>query len=672
MKRPVPVHYLRPNHGEWTPPCVITLDTETRQEDGDRELQTLRLWCATKVGRPDGITDWSTRDDASGESTVELADQVQAWTKGNNTIWLYCHNLSFDLSVTRLPLELIRLGWEVTDFALDGRSPWMRFAKGRKHLTLCDSWSWLPTGIAQIGGLVGIDKPELPSADDGRGTWLERCWADTEILTQAVHTLMDWWQTTGRGRWSITGAASGWNAYRHTPTVQRIIIDPDAEAVAWDRRAIYGGKRWVGYVGALNVGRYAEIDFERAYTVVAAELPLPLRRRNRFESLPIDDLRVDSPRWGIIAEVEIETDRPRWPVRHGKRMWYPVGRFRTVLTSPEILEARNLGCLRSIGPGCTYQLGMSMQPWARWCLELQAAPADEVPGVVKVAAKQWGRSVIGKWAQRSYSKIKLGVAPTEGWGYEDTWMHNEESKGSVVDLGGQRWLSYSDGNGDNAFPAILAFVEGYVRVRLGRAIDFMGTTAVVQCDTDGMIVAERALNRRIRNGVLPDGVQADDGDNVASALRAVSEVTAPLTLRVKSIYHRIETIGPQHMILNGHRRFSGVPASAEEWSDGKLHAKVWPKMAWQMKHGDDRGYVRVWAKYVIAGTFAPGWVLESGRVVPLEMTPGLDGSNTVLPWEVTRYAAAGEVLAEVQSKDVVRIVRADSVGGPRQPVRRTG
>lgn len=660
MKRPVPVHYLRPNHGEWTPPCVITLDTETRDMGEHREIQVMRLWCGTRIDRPDGITDWSSRDDRQGTTAVELADTVEGWFKGRNTIWLYCHNLSFDLSVTRLPLELIARGWETTDFALDGRAPWMRLTKGRKHLTLSDSWSWLSASIEQIGGMVGLEKPPLPDDDDSQEAWYYRCRSDTEILTRAMHTLMDWWQTTGRGRWSITGAASGWNAFRHTPAVEKITIDPNPEQVAWDRKAVYGGKRWVGHVGTLNVGRYAEIDFERAYTTVAAQLPLPIRRRNSFTSIPCDDPRVDSERWGIIAEVELETDVPRWPVRHGGRVWYPVGRFTTTLASPDIVAARSAGCLRSIGRGYTYQLGQAMAPWARWCLDLQAQPADQVPGVVKIAAKGWGRSVIGKWAQRSYDRIKLGVAPTLGWGYEDTWMHNEQSKGSVVDLGGQRWISFASGDGDNAFPAILAFVESHVRVRLNRAMEIVGPTATVQCDTDGMIIAERALNRQMRKVQLPEAEGERDEDTLARALSVVSYHTAPLVLRVKSIYHRVTTIGPQHMILNGHRRFSGVPASAEEWSDGALHAKVWPKMAWQMKHGDQRGYVREWAKYVISGTYAPGWVLQSGTVVPVEMTRGGDGENVVLPWELSRYPEGGAQRAECQSRDVLRVVKSGS------------
>jgi hypothetical protein len=186
-----------------------------------------------------------------------------------------------------------------------------------------------------------------------------------------------------------------------------------------------------------------------------------------------------------------------------------------------------------------------------------------------------------------------------------------------------------------------------------------------------MIIAERALNRTIRQARPGDADQVQEKDTMAFALSILNAHTAPLTMRLKTLYHRVTTIGPQHMVLNGQRRFSGVPASAEEWSDGALHAKVWPKMAWQMKHGDQRGYVREWAKYVIAGTYAPGWVLESGTVVPLEMTRGSDGQNEVLPWESSRYYRGGARRADCQSRDVLRVVATDNhshVGSTAQEV----
>lgn len=660
MRRPVPVHYLRANESEWTPPCLVALDTETRQVGDDTDVQGLRCWAASRVDRPKGRSAPDSRVDADGTDTAGLARILDEWTRGRPTIWVYAHNLGFDLAVTRLPVLLGDLGWTVTDFAVDGRAPWMRLTKGRKHITLADSWSWISRKLETIAPEVGIIKPPLPADDDSPQSWLDRCHADVDILLAMMSQLMDWWQTTGRGRWSVTGAASGWNAFRHTSNPFRIVIDPDPDGVEWDRKAIYGGKRYVNRVGRLTPGGYLEVDFERAYTVVARDLPVPTQRMRAFASLALNDTRVDSARWGIIAECEIETDTPRWPKRDAGRVWYPVGRFTTILASPDIVDARDRGCLLSIGPGYTYRLAPSMHAWASWCIDVADNAAGDVPGVVSMAAKQWGRSVIGKWAQRQFGRVTLGAAPTTGWGYEQAWMANTHQRASLVDISGQRYMCFPDGDGENAFPAVLAFIESYVRVRLNLAISAVGSHGFVQCDTDGILVgAVELLGRARRKETFTDAAR-DNTDVVSVILGRISELTAPLTLRVKATYRRVEIIGPQHMRLDETRRFSGVPGKGEELADGRIGAWVWPKLAHQMARGDPRGFVREYRKYVIPRALASGWVDATGRVLPVEYGPDTDGTLRPLPWADTRWAAGGYQLAKEQNTEVTALTTANA------------
>jgi len=653
--RVVPVHYLRANHTEWSPPVLVGIDTETRRV-GD-SAQALRCWVASVVARPNGRTDWQSRVDADGTTAKGLASTLDSWSRSRQTMWVYAHNLSFDLAVTRLPVELHAIGWEVTDFALDGRSPWMRLAKGRSRITLADSWSWLPTSLGIIGGQVRIEKPILPDDADDAQTWLTRCRSDVDILMAAMGQLMDWWATTGRGRWTVTGAASGWNAYRHTESPFRVVIDPNPEGVAHERRAIYGGKRWVGQVGSLTPGQYAEADFSRAYTTIAAHLPLPHRRMRAFTSMSIDDERICSERWGIIAEVTLDADRPQWPKRASGRVWYPVGRFRTTLAGPEIAYARERGSLVAIHAGYTYQLTPHMAPWAEWCLQVADEASVDTPSVVRMAAKQWGRSVIGKWAQRGYQRVQLGPAPTDGWGYESAWMADSHSRASIVDIGGWRHMCYPDGDGENTFPAVLAFVESHVRVRLNRVIDAIGQSAFVQADTDGLLCSVAGLIRRARLNDTRDAIQSDRGDFLGLVMDKISTITGPLTLRIKRTYSRVEVIGPQHIRLDGMRRFSGIPASGEELSDGTIGAWTWPKLSQQMSERDNPGYVRRFQRYRVPRSLAAGWVTEDGTVRPVEWAIDASGREYPVQWWLTRWAEGGETLSVSQTPDVVRLHR---------------
>src|SRR5437764_1382311 len=121
-------------------------------------------------------------------------------------------------------------------------------------------------------------------------------------------------------------------------------------------RAVTGGRREVRRIGRLPPGLYADLDMATAHLTAMAGLALPTKRLGRFESLPLDHRGLDSSILDVLAECTVETARPRypWPTAHG--VFFPVGRFHTVLAGPELREARARGELCAIGRGYLYLL----------------------------------------------------------------------------------------------------------------------------------------------------------------------------------------------------------------------------------------------------------------------------------------------------------------------------
>lgn len=155
---------------------------------------------------------------------------------------------------------------------------------------------------------------------------------------------------------------------------------------------------------------------------------------------------------------------------------------------------------------------------------------------------------------------------------------------------------------------------------------------MVQCDTDGYIC---------------DWIGA-------SHIDAVNAAIAPFTVRAKRHFRKIKVIGPQHMELDHLKRTSGIPGSAVMGKDGRLHAHIWPKLAWQLANGRQGAYIRPGQAYRLAATYAPGWVLQDGSVVPVEMDIDASGTNAIVPWSQTRYAASGAVLGPDQNRHLRR------------------
>jgi hypothetical protein len=645
MPRPVPVHNLRPNESDWTPPAVACFDTETRWHDGEAgEVHQLRNWAARLDVRRDRRKNIVPRSTDEGTDAAALAAALAAWGRKHPTLWVYAHNLAFDLTVSAVTSHLAELGYTVTEFAIDSPSPFVKMARGRSRITFADSHSWFPTSLDQVAAAMGVSKVELPRNDSDAEWWAERCRVDVDILADAMRTVMDWWDAQELGHWSVTGSASGWNVMRHKIDARRICINPSPEGIKSDRSAVYGGMRGLGRAGTLPGGDYAEADFTAAYPTIAEHLPLPTERMASFKSLPLDHRWITSDRHGAIARVRISTSVPRWPVRIGKRVWYPTGDYWTTLAGPDIAEAARLGCLQEIGAGWVHRLGHVLKPWAQWCLAAARGDDPSVPPVVRIWVKHCGRAVIGKWAQRAFETLEIGPSPRRGWHAEEGWNHTAGVRAVIVDFDGRRWQASASGDGDNCYPAVLAYVEAYVRVRLNRMIEAMAPDAVIAWDTDGMIIDRGA-----------------SGD-----ISALSADLWPLAPRIKQTYHRVEMIGPQHMILDGQRRFAGIPASAKPDDKGGLTATTWPKMAWQMGNSAEGAYVRPTSTYHIASTYAPGWVLDSGHVVPIEAGIDQAGENFIVPWNVGLWAANGFQLRAEQNKDLERYRDAGHTSGIRQ------
>lgn len=632
--RPVPVHYLRGNETTWTPPQVISLDTETRwTKDTGGETHVMRLWAARLDSRRPDSTGWVGHIVNHGRTPADLAACIADWCKGQRCVWLFAHNLSFDLTVSRLPAELGGLGWTVTDHAAGSETPWLRMAFKDCTLTLADSWGWLRQSIEAAGAALGIHKPPLPDNDDTEAAWLARCRADTDILARAMLAVLDWHDTAQLGRWSVTGSHTGWNVMRHLAPRKRVVIVPDAAGIAADRKAVYGGRRECFQWGDLGGGPFNEYDFAAAYPTIAANVPLPSKRMYGFNSLPADSPLVRGAGLGVIAECELETDRPRWPCRLGGRVWYPVGRFRTTLAGPELSEAARLGCLRAVGPGHAHGLTWTLRPWAEWILAGQGGQLDGMPAVARPMVKHWGRAVVGKFGAAGFTKSEVGGAAPGVWGYEPIWDIAEQAHGALVTLGGRRWKCLATAAGDNCYPAVLAYVESHVRARLSRVIDAAGAAAAVVCDTDGVTGAAAG--------------------QLAAALAAAD--TWPLTMRPKGTYNRLRVIGPQHLVKDAKRQYSGVPGSAVASADGSLSALVWPRLAWQIREHAGDGYRRPVQTYTIGASYASGWVADDGAVLAPEVCVDAGGHNAPVPWPRTRHAAAGRVLGPVQAPAVTRV-----------------
>ena len=638
--RPQTVHRLRHNKSERSPRRVVILDTETRwAELDDGDLHTLRVWVAHLLVR-DGDPRTTVEDAwAEGADRRELLDTITAWTRTAATTWIVAHNLTIELCTTRIVTELLADGWTLGAHALAHDSPWVRMSRGRHRITLVDSATWLPRKVEELGFLLRISKPPLPGNDDGLATWLERCRADVTILSAAVEQTMDWWDRQHLGCWSLTGTATAWNCYLHHPEPLRAIIDPDPDARAWERRAIYAGRRECWRTGQLRRSRYLLLDLERAHLTAARDVPLPRRRGKRFGPLHLDDARLHSEGWAPMAEVSLATATPRYPLRLEHRIWHPAGNFRTQLAGPEFREAQRREELRHVHGGRLYQLGPIMQRWAAWLTELLEGRLEDAPPMAHVFAKMASHRVFGRWAMRTTREEEPMPSWKSTWSLDHGIFHPGEARCSILHLNGTAHVLVNDQEGDDSFPAVLAWIQSAVRVAFGRLADTIPPARRVSGNTDGVIV---------ETWTDPD-------------LAAMARACDPFTPRIKAEYRDLDVVGAAHMVADGLPHLSGVPRRASATGETSLAWTTWPRMRRQLAMSLEDGYMREHREVDLGDVHVTAWVLNDGTTRPPVMEIDPRGRNRMLPFDSATYDPNGVGLAPSQHPLLMEVMRRGGV-----------
>lgn len=652
-------HYLKPVSGGSTPGTVMFLALPDAgplaHTDGQQGERAWQLRCVYRRHRRYA----GEVLDAAGTGSPQLAEQVDAWASTAEAAWLYSYDALVVLNVTSLAEQLCSLGWQLSrQFGTSSRAMWLVLHKGARTVVRSDRVTKDGKAAERVKWshtLTLADARALSVFSTQGGEVAQR---STAALAAAVLDLMGWWDRQSLGRWSVTGAALGWRAYRATLKPKSVVIDHDPVIVGFERRAIYGGRRDVAVIGNPGTPSYAELDFEAAYPTIAAHCPLPCSYGGQLPVERFDPALYHNSSVGIIAEVTITTDQPRWPARIDEKVFYPVGVFRTVLAGPDLADAWDAGVITAVHEVHWYRMSRHMAPWGQWVRALMTAPADVLPDAVRRAAKHWSRAVIGKFAQRGWTTRPWVGPPCDGWVIEQTPFLGKTHQIVTIGLNGVYYLSEADQRGDHERPAVLAFVEAHVRSRLSRLLGGRYSHAVVQWDTDGMIVSlprlyEQALSRGYR--INKGGMFVADLDRL---LKVWSDACWPLNVRCKTIMNRMVLYGPQHVVSDALIKLAGVPAGAVQVRPGVYVGEVRPRLARALPDDPTGIGAAVSAEFTINGPYASGWVLADGVVRAPEASVTPDGRNRLVPWPHTRYAASGDRLGPLQA------LWADGLGPP--------
>lgn len=587
--------YLRRNHRTALPGAVVCVDTETAPvPHPDRpawKVHKLRLGVAVYFRLESG------RQRSREVFHFTSTDAFWAWlTSKLNTrrpLWLFAHNLFFDLSALRFWEQMESGAYTLTEpdslyrprarrrreeprrrgllATEDPPSIWDGWHSSGARLRCLDTMNWWRCGLADLGWSLGLEKLPMPAICAAEGDWFQYCLRDVEIVEKAVLRLTTWVKEHDLGNFRVSAASQSFAAFRHRFMPDGLgIFTPDT-AKPLERRAYYPARQFVHFVGRVvpfeaaafrgskregpaEQGPVYALDVSSCYPSVMAGHDYPTRHVRTLSAMSPKECLEWMEVYAACAECHVDTEDEPYPYREsaeeGGRVLWCVGRFATVLCGPELRRGLESGHVTALGLVQFYVKGRPFDAFVEWVLSQRAAAQLAGDQVAADLAKLVGNSLHGKFGQRSprWEVIPGLVAPTP-------WGHFYRSDELFETVHAYRSVAYTvqrSGDGaeaDNSFPLIAAYATAYARERMRVYRRAAGKRQVFMEDCDTLHVTHAGYRALIDAGHVGDA--------------------RPGLLRLENCQEEAEYRGVRNYRLGDDWTIAGLTLKARQLPDGR-------------------------------------------------------------------------------------------------------
>lgn len=612
-------HYLKQNENTEIPRYIICFDTETTQVkiSKDKVLHQLRLGQACFTQRTRG-NKWTTPEWLLFTSQDEFWDWVVKHTLPGSKVNVFCHNSNFDYPIVDVFHQLPTRGFRLRSAVIEGPPTiltfrrkwrekikrggvWVEQTDGDKPyktstIRCLDTLNWWRLPLKKIGEIVGLEKTECDTEHASDADLATYCKNDCEIVRRAVVEWLTTIQEKDLGGFAPTLAGQSMRMFRHKYMDHSILIHDDERALKLERLTYYGGRNEVMHRGKWSKQTFL-LDINSMYPFVMKKYCYPTKLLKYTESCSVYGLIELIREYAVCATVDIDTDEPVYPVRGKAKLVFPVGQFRSHLTTPELAYALQHGHVRDVKALACYECAPIFERFVRCTYEEREAEIEAGHTTRAYNLKILMNSLYGKTGQRGFK-----FEGTE-W-IEDlearTWDEIIRETGQVIhhrQMGGLVQHSSLEGEAPDSFPAIAAHVTAYARMLLWDLIQRAGERQVLYVDTDSLLCTELGM-RRLKTLIDPKTLGK---------------------LKLEGAFNSVEIHTCKDYRMGNKRKTKGVKKSAVRVGHNQYRQDRWTNLLGMIRHGDlDKVFTERYSK-TLSRTYDKGYVLPSGWVRPWEL-----------------------------------------------------
>lgn len=478
------------------------------------EVQTLRLGVARflELSRDLEVLQDHWYDFTTGG---ELGDFLEYMARKDRVLYVYAHNIKYDLQLSGVLTDLISRGWRAGLFVIEDPPTFIRLKRGRFSIMFVDTFNYWQYGVQAMGDQIGISKLTMPPQDAPTPEWVTYCKRDVEVLTSYLLEFMTFLSDNDLCGLGLTLASQAFRTYRHRFMRHEIILHNRPEVLQLERDGYFGGRTEAFFIGEAPPQDYYKLDVNSMYPFVMRSHPYPVELVGYSENVPVDRLKWLSGVYYCLADVDLEASRPAYPFSNGVKLLFPVGRFRTVLHHPELVHALEAGEVRTCHRVAIYHTEDIFTDYVDFFYGLKVQAEADGNKVLRKQAKIFLNALYGKFGQR---EVVSKITPYDGPERYDRLTGYSQSLGQTVEvnyLGNSVEVRYKGGESYYSSPVVAGAVTAYARLYLWDLITLTGDGNAYYCDTDSLIVTKAGydnsreyINESILGKLKVEGIQS--------------------------------------------------------------------------------------------------------------------------------------------------------------------
>lgn len=595
MIKKITAHYIKQLHGESLPERFLCLDTETCYQSvgiDQRHRMKIAWTCYVTRDAKRGIVKEKWR---CHSSTYELWRYVEACTREKATLYLFGHNVYFDLQCSDFFPYMTAWGWK-RDFDYDNGTTYILCVRnGSSTIKILSTTNFFVNSLRELGAMIGRHKgePEFSTVDDG--TLLSYCFRDTEITVDLIDRYLFYISENDLGSFGMSRASQAYRAYRHRFMSTKILWHSDADIQDLEKSAYFGGRTEAWYIGECKDGPFVKLDVNSMYPYIMAHTPLPCSYVDYHGSMALPILRAALRDQSAIAEVEIQTETPLYAVRNKDRIVFPVGCFTAFLCTEGLKQAIQRRHIKEVKRVAFYRQDILFREYVDYFYALRIDQKKSMMRIEEQASKIMLNSLYGKFGTQEEIVDGISYVDSQEYSRKEIPIAHSKLVETTTIFMGVKTVTIGKRPIKQTVLSIPSHITEYGRMMLWTIMETVGIENVLYVDTDSIV---------IRYAILYKLSHLIDSTKIGS-------------LKIESISNLFTIHGAKDYVTDSGTKIKGIPHRAKLIGNRTYEYDYFPRQRTHLIEQVTRWHIVRKIVKKISGIYTKGIVTKSGRVDPL-------------------------------------------------------